>query len=386
MSRNLDSGDLRLSRRQLLSGATAAAAVLPLALSARAQDSPLPPLLMPGPFRGKVVDVTRPDSVENLKINQDAVRAMMTCGLLELTGAKDEAAAWKRFFKPTDVVGIKVSPVGFPHAISQPETLLEIVRGLNLAGVDNSRIIYFNRYEDEYRSAGLDKMVPVGVRQAFSSPGYDEVQTRTDNYDLEHYVEFPRVMTGQDPSNPINRRSHLCVVVSQVVDKVINVCALKDHSSAGVTMALKNMSHGMNNNVCRTHPDAANNWCDEFIAKVAAQRRIREKVALHIGDGLIGCYDGGPGIFNKHFRTFEYKSLFFATDPVALDRIAWDILDQKRVQMGLPKLADSGRKRTNPGNEPFDYRQPNHVVLAGQGGLGESDLAKIQHKRIELKA
>jgi hypothetical protein len=378
----------RITRRQLLSGATAAAATLPLARSARAkvaQDTTLPPLLMPGPFRGKVVEVTRADSVENLKVNRDAVRAMMTRGMLELTGAKDEAEAWRRFFKPTDVVGIKVSPVGFPNAISQPETLLEIVRGLNLAGVANSRIVYFNRYEDEYLKAGLDKMVPEGVRQAFASPGYDEVQTRTDNYDLNVYVEFPRVMPGQDPSNPINRRSHLCVVVSQVVDKVINVCALKDHSSAGVTMALKNMSHGMNNNVCRTHPDAANNWCDEFIAKVAAQRRIREKVALHIGDGLIGCYDGGPGIFNKHFRAWEHKSLFFATDPVALDRIAWEILDQKRVQMGLPKLADSGRKRTNPGNEPFDYRQPNHVLLAGQGGLGESDLAKIQHKRIELK-
>lgn len=387
MAHALDGNSPRLTRRELIAGAGAAAS-LPVVHSGRAataQEGSLPPLLFPGPYRGKVVEVQHLGSVSKGVVDREVVRSMMTCGMLDLTGVRSEADAWRRFFKPTEIVGIKVSPVGYPHAISQPETILEIIRGLNMAGLPNRNIIVFNRYEDEYRACGLSKRWPEEVREAFASPGYDDVQTRTDNYDLDVYVEFPRVMPGQDPNNPINRRSHLCVVVSQVVDKVINVCALKDHSSAGVTMALKNMSHGMTNNVCRTHPDAAGNWCDEFIAKVAGMRRIREKVALHIGDGLIATYDGGPGIFNKHFATWEHKSLFFATDPVALDRVAWDILDHKRVEKGLPILAESGRKRKNPGNEPFDYRQPNHVLLAGQGGLGESDLTKIQRRKIDLK-
>ena len=43
---------------------------------------------------------------------------MMTRGLCELTGEKEETAAWKRFFAPGDTVGIKVSPVGQPRSIS----------------------------------------------------------------------------------------------------------------------------------------------------------------------------------------------------------------------------------------------------------------------------
>lgn len=384
MSREFRSAPLLLSRREILAGAGAAVA-LPLAIPSRASDEKLPPLLMPGPYRGKVVEVLHPDSVAEGKVNRDAVRGMMKRGMMELTGSAGEEAAWKRFFKSTDIVGIKVSPVGRPRSISQPETILEIIRGLNLAGLPNRSIIVFNRYESEYRECGITKFLPEGVREAFASLEYDEVQTRIDNYDPEVYVEFPRVMPGQDPENPLNRRSHLCIIVSQVVDKVINVCALKDHASAGVTMALKNMSHGMNNNVCRTHPTADQNWCDTFIATVAAQRRIREKVALHIGDGLIGTYDGGPGIWNKHFSTWEYKSLFFATDPVALDRIAWQILDRKRVEMGLPILAETGKKLKNPGFESFDARQPQHVLLAAARGLGEADMTRIEHRAISLK-
>jgi hypothetical protein len=85
------------------------------------------------------VEVFHPRSVTAERVERNAVREMTARGMTELTGEKDEAAAWKRFFKPTDRVGIKVGPVGKPKSISQPETILEIIRGLNLAGVKNTR-------------------------------------------------------------------------------------------------------------------------------------------------------------------------------------------------------------------------------------------------------
>src|SRR5262249_28047309 len=156
-----------------------------------------------------------------------------------------------------------------------------------------------------------------------------------------------------DPNVAVNRRSHLSNIVSLQVTKVVNVAALKDHASAGITMALKNMSHGFSNNVSRSHLDADSNWCDTFIPTVVSMKKIRQKVVLHIGDGLIGTYDGGPGIWNPHFRTWDYRSLFFATDPVAMDRIGWTVLDAKRASVGLPPLAETGKKAQNPGFEAF---------------------------------
>lgn len=381
MSERTSQGNIGLSRREVLLGATALAVTR---YSDAATEGSKQAYALPGPYRGKVVEVYHPASVAQSKINGDAVRDMMERGMCELTGAKDEATAWKKFFKPGDVVAVKGSAVGQPLSISQHETLKEVFRGLALAGVRSQDIILYERYEVELFGAGFDRIIPQGARFAFVSHNADGTQTEIDNYDPETYVEFTKVMTGVDGKTPINRRSHLNMVISKQATKVINVAALKDHSSAGVTMALKNMSHGFVNNVCRTHIDAGNNWCGTFIPAIVAMPKIRQKVVLHIGDGLIGTYDGGPGNWNQHFKTWEYRSLFFATDPVAMDRIGWEILDKKRVAEGLPKLKDSGIKATNPGFEQFDYRQPEHVLLAAQAGLGEADLKKIQHIRLKL--
>ncbi|MDX1933743.1 MAG: DUF362 domain-containing protein [Capsulimonadales bacterium] len=382
MSENDLPDGMGMTRRNLLLGATALAMTR---YAGAAADPAKTPYGLPGPYRGRVVEVFHPDSVFDGKIDADAVRTMMRRGMCELTGAKDETAAWKRFFKPGDVVAVKGSGVGQPRSISQHETLKEVFRGLSLAGVRNEDIVMYERYEVELFGNGFDKIIPPGARFAFVSHDANTMQVDTDGYDPETYVEFPRIMTGADAGNPVHRRSHLNVVVSKQVTKVINVAALKDHASAGVTMALKNMSHGFVNNVCRTHINADNNWCATFIPAIVALPKIRQKVVLHIGDGLIGTYDGGPGAWNLHFKTWEYRSLFFATDPVAMDRIGWEILDRKRVEAGLPRLAETGIKAKNPGFEQFNHRQPEHVLLAAKAGLGEADLAKIKHTRIELK-
>jgi len=371
-----------VSRRDIV---IAGASLLLPGVSWAAEPNPRVSFGLPGPFRGKVVEVAGRGSVAGGQVSETAVRSMLARGMVEMTGARDASLAWKRFVKHGEVIGIKVSPVGRPLAISQPETVREIVYGLNSAGIKNEDIIVFNRYESEYRESGIGKLLPAGVRQAFAAADYDDIQTKTEGYDTEVFVEFPRVTTGQDKSNPINRRSHLCTIASTVVDKIINISSLKDHASAGVTMALKNLSHGMTNNVCRSHATSANNWCDTFIPGVVSLPKIRQKVVLNICDGLIGCYDGGPGIWNKHFRTWEYGALFFSTDPVAMDRVGWQILDKKRTHHNLPPLAQTGKKLRNPGFESFDQRQPQHVLLAAKAGLGEADLAKIIHKRIELK-
>lgn len=370
-----------LTRRELISAGIAGGLIV--ASAACGLALPDAKLSMPGPYRGRVVEVAHRDSVVKSQINADAVRSMMQRGICALTGEKEETLAWKRFVGPKDVVGVKICTVGEPAAISQPETVAEVVRGLMLAGVTAENIVIFNRYKEELEKVEW-KGLPKGVRQDSASPAYSDIQTGLDGYDPTIYVEFPKVMPGQDAENPINRRSHLCTLVSKTFDKVINVCALKDHSCGGITMALKNMSHGFNNNVCRTHPEADNNWSDIFIPAMVNQKPIREKVVLHIGDALIGCYDGGPGTFNKHFRTWEQRSIFFATDPVAMDRIGWTILDEVREKNGLPKLAETGRKRKNPGNEPYDYRQPEHVINAGKLGLGEWELGKIRRETVVL--
>jgi hypothetical protein len=113
---------------------------------------------------------------------------------------------------------------------------------------------------------------------------------------------------------------------------------------------------------------------------------------LHILDGLVGTWEGGPQMSNKTFATWQYKSLLFATDPVALDHIGWEIIDRKRADekwpgvaaMGLDAQTGVGMVKGQPYPEQLHIRQPQHIPLAETLGMGVFDRTKIEHRRLEL--
>ena len=79
--------------------------------------------------------------------------------------------------------------------------------------------------------------------------------------------------------------------------------------------------------------------------------------------------------------------MMFSTDPVAVDRIGWDIVDAKRAEMGFCPVGQAGRLNINQyGTEGFDRRQPEHIFLAGRMRLGIADKKNITHEKIEIGA
>jgi uncharacterized protein (DUF362 family) len=415
---------------------------------------------MPGPYRGRVVEVHDPHATnERHAIDRSVVRRMLDRGMCDFTGADHPVEAWKAFFSPGEVIGIKVNPVGSnkqrPHlvgSVSNPEVLLEIVRNLKQIGIKSQDIVVFERYASEFIGAGYEKVMGEremdGVRWAASGAGYSEQQLAISGIDdpNAHSPELLKHVAGYDPDHFVHMgfaapehsqnddrrfRSHLSTIVTRMVDKIITIPVLKDHRSAGVTLSLKNMSHGMNNNVARSHisgwahgyPGSPGrgldgpNQCNVFIPTAVNQPTIRQKSTLHILDGLIAVYEGGPGSWNKSWGTWRANSLFVATDPVAMDHVGWDIIDAKRVSIGLPRVGEIGRRDFSPDkqarmiasalypggtldaitrtaaaefvrgagdSEVFDRRTPEHIILAHLIGLGEFDLNKITYRRVML--
>lgn len=415
----------------------------------RTREAAKPKYAMPGPFPGRVIEVHHSGSVNaQHQVHQEAVKSMMDRGMTELTGADHPTEAWRRLFEPGDVVGVKVNPVGFSRrrgvvsSISSPEVLLEVVAGLQVAGVKARDIIVFERYANEFRQAGYEKVLTTrpmqGVRWLASGSGYDDGQLRIDGQDNRHDRD-PHVV-GYDPDVFVQMgfatpgyehdercfRSHLSLIVTRLVNKIVTIPVLKDHRSAGVTLALKNLSHGMNNNVARSHISSVYrighvrsgpNQCNTFIPLAAGQEPLREKATLHILDGLVGVYEGGPGSWNPTWGTWRQQSLFFATDPVAMDHVGWDIIDTVRARKGWQPVARMGELSQTPamllsprlaalaartpleaaalnapspyyaGNqesEQFDRRQPEHIILASTIGLGVFDAGRIEHRRVQL--
>ncbi len=378
--------------------------------------------------------------------------------MCDLVGADHPSEAWKRFFNPDDVIGIKVNPVGKKSknfgiaSISNKEVILETVRNLRAVGVPGKNIILFERYAREFIEAGYAEIMTEremdGVRWFASGAAYTDDQIAIDGIEhpQAHSPELLRHVAGYDPDcfvqmgfagpdhdakDERRHRSHLSAIVTRMINKMITLPVLKDHRSSGVTLALKNMSHGMNNNVARSHithfkygyPDSpahsmvGPNQCNTFIPTAVNQPLLKERATLHILDGLIGVFEGGPQMRNRSWSTWRSNSLFFATDPVALDFVGWDIIDSKRLREGLPRvgemgkylftdarkaaisltglagttlpnalamLASSGFLQAGGESEDLDRRQPEHIILASMIGLGSFDPAKLVHRRVQL--
>jgi uncharacterized protein (DUF362 family) len=359
----------------MAAGLSAARLVSGAQVSSKAEQTKLS---MPGLYRGKVIAVRHPGCIVSGAYQAEPVQQMIRRGMQELTGSKDITAAWKQFVEPGDVVGIKVNPVGAPHVISDATVVREIISGLMSAGLKAKDIVVYDRYRNQFFKAGFDKWLPEGVRTSAATADYDDLQHAIEGYDPDHYMDMALTMPGYDVNNLTARRSYAANFITKEVNKLINLPVLKDHQSAGITMALKNLSHGLVNNVCRSHSSKTLNACGSFIPAVVSMPVIRNKTILHIMDGVKGLYHGGPGA--KPQFVYEHHTMYFATDPVALDHIGWKDLDAKRVAVGMKPVAEDRPDKFST----FLSRQPEHVEIAGAMGLGEWDETKIKLKKVSL--
>jgi len=396
-----------LGRRQFLA-ASAAAPVLAVMSSSyvsaqepratAARTVPDQKWGIPGPYPSRVVEIRNSRMIMNDVKNREAIHETVSRGMKELTGATDAVEAWRSFFEPGDVVGVKMNPVGNPLANSSSELMLEVIAGLEAAGVKTKDIIVFERYRDEFVGAKMHQAVPDGIAWTGLGIAYNGKQidikgddektgdlNRVTGYDPDEFMVMELVMGGLDPKDERTRRSHLGLLVTRRVNKLVLLPVLKDHGSAGVTGALKNMSHGLVNNVCRSHSSPDTNVCNQFIPQVVNHPIIRRKCVLQIMDGIKGVYQGGPGASRTEW-TWENNALFFATDPVAMDHVAWRHVDAKRQEKGLPPVAASGKSGLDPlKTEGFDIRQPQHIPLAAHLGLGIFDFDSPKGKRQQIQ-
>jgi hypothetical protein len=121
---------------------------------------------MPGPYPGRVIAVNSARSVDTAtgKADDAVVREMMARGMRALTGAATTADAWRRFFEPSDVVGIKVNCGGYPHCISAYEIVGEVVRQLTGVGVPVTQIYVYERFQNQMDECNYAAHLPKGVQ------------------------------------------------------------------------------------------------------------------------------------------------------------------------------------------------------------------------------
>lgn len=299
----------------------------------------------------RVVQIISPGVMSESGPDPARVRQMVERGLQEITATGSPAAAWGRFVQPSDLVGLKINPLGAPLLTTHKELVLALANSLQQAGLPADHIIVWDRSATDLQKAGW---TPADEPGALRVLGSDQV-----GYDEQVYCDC-------DPADAQgHRRSHFSQILTRRITKLINVPVLKHHAMCGISFALKNLAFGTCNHVSRGHA----NHCADFIPAIYAHPAVQRKLTLIIGDALRPQYAGGPG--GKTAYQWNCDSLVFALGQLSADAVGLAQIDQKRQAQGLPPLAETNDK-------------PLYLQTAAQAGLGIADLDKITWQKIVI--
>lgn len=261
---------------------------------------------------------------------------MVYCGLCELLGLPLGAVgeAWRRLtpdYVPGDWVAIKVNlnnsfdcdtTTTAVDAIAQPVNA--VVRGLLQRGVREEDIVVYDaiRY---FSDRVYQELYYKGVQ--IHDEGCRGYSATFNSSDLNAVVMF----FPPSGSLPAVRLCDSLIGARYL----INMPILKGHPLAGVTLGFKNHfgstnnPGGMHNYVSTLYQDI-----DQYDALVDLfdNPHIRYKTVLTIGDGIYGSrrYQNTPPQPWATFGDASPCSLFFATDPVAIDCVMHDLLKEER--------------------------------------------------------
>ena len=341
-----------------------------------ATQAPVEPQPTPVPARSYVYRIESSEAIAGYQTNSAIVRQMVDDLVMAATGEPTVSSAWGSLVKPSDVVGIKVCTNGAPLFSTHPAVVNAIVAGLTDAGVPPQNIVVWDREERLLKEAGF-RAKNAGYRLMWSEGNYDPKAVITSPIsgkliygDLLFMAKTPDTLRGEFGRDPVEKEkkprtmdnlsdeSHLSSVLTRVVTKVINVPVLSDNFFCGLSGALFNMTIQNLDNWRRLVQDPING--DPSIPEAYADPRIGDKVVFQLMDGLIALYAGAP--FGDANYAIHYGTLFASKDPVAMDAVALQRIDEWRMGAQM-ELASKTAK---------------YLPTAFSYGLGNADLRKIE--------
>jgi uncharacterized protein (DUF362 family) len=253
------------------------------------------------------------------QLDQNRVMALLDRAVTSWTGQSNPVEAWKlilgKDLGPDKVIGLKTNGLGGKGICTHYALILAVVERLQHAGIKAGNIVIWDRNREDLEVCGLSINTDPSRIRCFGTDhaGYEDESVRWGSAN----IRLSRILTRE-------------------CSMVIGLPILKDHSMSGVTFAMKNM-YGVVHWPFQLHGGG----CNPGIADLNCIPAVREKVRFTIGDALSSVYDGGPGFHPE--RLWYPNALIVGEDRVAVDQIAWQMIERKRAETGMKTLEAAGR-------------------------------------------
>jgi hypothetical protein len=282
-----------------------------------------------GRQKSYVYDVSDPYVVRSYTTDPYQLRKIINTGIKRISGIDDPKKAWRYYIHDDDVVALVFSPVGGPEL------------GTN----------------DDLAAVLIDILVENGFKKEnLMLVGLEETPKNAEGTRPWHYG------WGKKEVDFGSGKDHLAKWLDEVT-AIINIPILMDDQIFHLRGAMANLTWPLIKSPAKLYITDG----DPFIPEIYNIAQIRGKVRLHIGNCLHIPYYGGPQIVGQH--VFEHRSLLFADDPVALDRVGLELLRGYRRTEYMPSGV----------NEAIfaDY-----LITAEALGLGYYDLNFIEYDKL----
>jgi len=276
------------------------------------------------------------------KLDEQRVLDLLDRAVASWTGRDKPVDGWKKILGhdigPDKVIGLKTNGLGGKGICTHRELIMAVAERLQQTGIKAGNIVVWDRNRRDLEVTGM-------------AINTDQSKVRCYGSDVAGYEDQPAVWGSA--------KIRLSKILTRECAMVIGLPILKDHSMAGVTFAMKNM-YGVVDRPMDLHATG----CNPGVADLNCIPIVRQKVRFTIGDALSSVYDGGPGF--RPERLWYPNALIVGEDRVALDHVAWQMLEKKRAEVGMPTFAAAGR--------PARYIA---TAADAQHALGTNDPARI---------
>lgn len=279
-------------------------------------------------------------------VDQPTVDDMVDRGVKELTGTSTVANAWSALipnYQNGDGVAIKVnfnnSPGWSPDCAGSgnvidalPHPVRSVIAGLRAIGVPETDIWIYDAIRaipSRFKSVITTVYPDVRFYDGSNPPGSPcpgSLKATFESTDPSAWVTFSQGISSQRVADVVVEAAHL-----------INMPIIKNHFFKGTTLSFKN-HFGTIKNPGALHPyidvDGGPPYSSSQnpLVDIYLNSNIGPKTRLVLGDGLYGALDYNQAPVRwSIFGNQAPNSLLFATDPVAIDCVMYDLLDDERA-------------------------------------------------------
>ena len=354
---------------------------------------------LPAPAaRSRIAILEDPALVDRFQVNEKQAGESFNRCLLAFTKRSNLKEAWNLFISPDDTVGIHISTAGGPLLSTHRGLLEAVIKGLKQSGIPASRIIVWDKFGEQMNLAGYP---PPGSDEEGSStddwycasviPGsgfdsqkfyFNEVvgQLIWGDFEFRGKAKTPESLlksldnlenkkgkkSGEEkPDEPpqVSNRSYFAGLVSRKVTKIINIPVMSDHQKLGINGCIASLTMAsVDNNRRFFSPSEVSGLA---LAEIMSHESLKKKVVLHILDGLIVQFAGGPD-FIPHYAASP-GLLMIGQDPVALDTLTLERLEKYRLEKKVVPVGDDAI----------------HLKICAKKGLGTQNKEQMDIIRVQ---